>query len=360
MSLFEIKALDRRIYEEELRDFLPSEMIDIHCHVWRYGLSGVGKPDPGKPSRVLMWPYMIARDNPIEDLKESYKLFFPDKKVTPLFFASTTRETAFACNDYCRACAAETGYPALYYSLPEQSKDEIAEEMKKGHFYGLKSYLDLAPNYIPSNEIRIFDFFPRHQLEKLNQMGGLMMLHIPRPGRLKDPVNIAQILEIKRDFPRIRLIIAHIGRAYCKEDITGAFEALAEANDLMFEFTANTNEYVMTKLLEAVGPARVMFGSDLPVLRMRMRRIEENGTYINLVPPGLYGDPSQDSHLREVSKEEGEELTFFMYEELLAFKKAAMNVGLSSADVGRVFYGNAKDLIDGAGMDIYGEKHKWN
>ena len=34
MALFEVKPLDRKIYEEELRDFLPEKMIDIHTHVW--------------------------------------------------------------------------------------------------------------------------------------------------------------------------------------------------------------------------------------------------------------------------------------------------------------------------------------
>ncbi|NLD52651.1 MAG: hypothetical protein GX650_07125 [Clostridiales bacterium] len=114
----------------------------------------------------------------------------------------------------------------------------------------------------------------------------------------------------------------------------------------------------MTKLLEAYGPKGALFGSDLPILRMRMRRIEENNTYINLIPPGLYGDPSQDSHLREVSKEEGEKLTFFMYEELMAFLRAAKNVGLSSKDLEDVFYNNAKALLDGAKASIYGTKQE--
>ena len=38
---------------------------------------------------------------------------------------------------------------------------------REGGFLGLKSYLDLAPAYIPRKEIRIFDFFPKYQLEPL-------------------------------------------------------------------------------------------------------------------------------------------------------------------------------------------------
>ena len=120
----------------------------------------------------------------------------------------------------------------------------------------------------------------------------------------------------------------------------------------MFDFCANTSDYAMTKLLDSIGPKRVLFGSDMPILRMRMRRIEENNSYINLIPPGLYGDPSQDSHLREVSKEDGEKMTFFMYEEIDAMRKAAEACELSAEDIENIFYNNAKKMIESAGCSL--------
>jgi hypothetical protein len=52
--------------------------------------------------------------------------------------------------------------------------------------------------------------------------------------------------------------------------------------------------------------------------------------------------------MREVSDEEGARLTFFMYEELLAFRQAAETAGLTAADMADVMYNNAARLIDGA------------
>lgn len=353
--LFAVTENDRRIYEEQIRDFLPEKMIDIHTHVWRRDL------DPEVPAartakkRTVTWPSLVARDNSVEDLQETYRLLFPGKEVTPLMFATGRAELLPSRNAYVGGCAARTGYPALYYSTPAQSADEIESCIREGGFLGLKSYLSLAPAYLPGKEIRIFDFFPKHQLERIDRMGAIVMLHIPRDGRLRDPVNLGQILELKREFPHIRLIIAHIGRAYVDSDVGDAFEVLAECGDLLFDFSANCCEFAITKLLEAVGPGRVMFGSDLPILRMRARRIAENGTYINLVPPGLYGGPSQDPHLREVSAGETEKITFFMYEEILAFRRAADKLGLTAGDVERVFYRNARELLDGAARSIYGQ-----
>ena len=354
MSLFTVTDVDKKVYQEELKDFLPKKMIDIHTHVWLEKYRPVKPLAPGEVKRAVTWPSLVAKDNSVEDLIETYKLMFPDKEVTPLIFSSTKKDTQSACNAYIKECMDKTGFPGLYYSSPDQSAEELRRLILAGGYLGTKCYLELSPSYLPEAEIRIFDFFPKALLARMNGMGAIVMLHIPRPGRLKDPVNLAQILEIKQKYPKLRLIIAHIGRAYTENDVGNAFEVLSPCADLMFDFCANTCEFAMTKLLEAVGASRVLFGSDMPILRMRMRRIEENNTYINLIPPGLYGDPKQDSHLREVTPEEAEKLTFFMYEEILAFKRAAKTVGLGKGDIERAFFLNAKGLIDGARREIYG------
>ena len=355
MDLFPVTDIDREIYETEIKDFLPEKIIDIHTHVWLDKDHTKKELPPGEMKRTVTWPSLVAKDNSVEDLMETYRLMFPDKQVTPLMFTMGKKEDLPACNAYVYEAMQKSGYPGLYYSHPGQSPEELRRLILAGGYLGVKGYLDLSPSYLPEAEIRIFDFFPLEQLALMNELGAIVMLHIPRHGRLKDPVNIQQILEIKSKFSRIRLIIAHIGRAYTKNDIGNAFEELKAAPDLMFDFCANTCQTAMEGLLKAFGSKNVLFGSDLPILRMRTRRIEENDTYINLVPPGLYGDPSQDPHLREVSEEEGKKLTFFMYEEILSFKRAAEAVGLSREDIELCFYGNAKKLIDGARRDIYGK-----
>ena len=53
------------------------------------------------------------------------------------------------------------------------------------------------------------------------------MLHIPRNKRLKDPVNLAQLLEIEKNYPRIKMIVAH-GMSILYGRCGDAFEVLAE------------------------------------------------------------------------------------------------------------------------------------
>ena len=349
MALFEVTERDREIYEKELRDFLPDNILDVHTHLWLDRLL----PESIRTAKVR-WPLLVARDNSIEDMQETFRLLFPGKNVSALMF--TTRGSWEEHNRYVSESAKKLGWYGLYYSHPEETGEELKKKIRDGGFVGIKSYGKFAPKYIPQKEVRIFDFFPKAQLETVNEIGGIVMLHIPRDGRLRDPVNLEQILEIKREFPNVRLIIAHVGRAYTHEDIGNAFtDYLNKAPDLMYDFSANCCDYAISEVIKNAGVSHVMYGTDMPILRMRTHRIEENGTYINLVPPGLYGDERDDPHLRAVSPEEAENITFFLYEELLAFKRVCKELDLTKKDVEDIMYNNAYDLIQGAKHSIYGE-----
>ncbi len=343
--LFPVTDVDRRFYAERLADFLPRRIIDCHTHVWLKAFMRAGEQSERRP-RGPTWPNRVADENPVEALLETYRLLLPEQEVTPLLLGWPEREMDHErAGDYLSRAMRAQGLPGLLVTLPEWSGEELARRVRAGGFVGLKPYLNLAPAHIPAAEITIYDFLPRHHLEVANAHSWIVMLHIPRPARLRDPVNLAQMLEIEWRYPNVQLIIAHIGRAYCEEDIGEAFDILAASRTMCFDFSANTNAVVMRAALEAVGPQRVLFGSDLPITRMRMRRICEQGFYVNLVPPDLYGDISDDPHMRAVSPAEAQQLSFFLYEELFAFRQAAEAVGLSAADVADVFYGNAARLL---------------
>jgi uncharacterized protein len=343
--LFSLSAIDHEVYRERLVAFLPDNIIDIHTHVWlKHHIPAEALPST--PARTVAWPNLVAEENPIEDLMETYQLMFPGKQVTPMVFGSPRREVNLAAtNAYAGRVSQSHQFPCLLVSTPAWSAEELGAKVGAGGFLGLKPYLSFAPEHIPSAEITIFDFLPRAHLEIADAHGWVVMLHIPRPARLRDPVNLSALLEIEQAYPHVRLIVAHIGRAYCREDVGEAFEMLRATSQICFDFSANTNAWAMAELIRTVGPQRVLFGSDLPILRMRTRRICEAGIYVNLVPPGLYGDVSGDIHMREVSPEEGAQLTFFLYEELLAFRAAAEATGLTPADLEDVFHNNAARLL---------------
>jgi uncharacterized protein len=345
---FEVKAIDREFFERRIKGFLPPQIIDVHTHVWldRY------KSHRAENLRAVTWPTRVALDNSMEDLMETYRLMFPDKDVMPMIFghALSFDDDIHGGNQYVSECAGKYRIPALIFAEPRWSVVEFEERVLAGNFIGAKVYLTLSDPRIAEKDLQIYDFLPHHQLQVLDRHGWIVMLHIPRAARLRDPLNLAQMVEIENRYPNIKVIIAHVGRAYCPEDIGNAFEVLAETKKMLFDISANTCAETFAQAIRAVGAKRILFGSDLPILRMRTRRICERGMYINLVPKGLYGDVSGDPHLREVEGTEAEQLTFFMYEEIDALRRAAEQTSLGRGDIEAIFYGNAAQVLLEAGM----------
>ena len=328
---------DRQVYEKELKDFLPKKFIDFHIHINRNEFPLCGSDNGGST-----WTKLIYDEMKIEDLMGALKELFPENKVTPLVFGGC-RQVHSYLNNYVKESSEKYGCPILFRSSYEMTPEYLEKEVQEGGFLGLKPYLRDCPEYIPDNEIRIFDFLTPEQLKMADKHGWIVMLHIPRSGRLKDKVNLAQLMEIEEKYPNVKLVVAHIGRAYSKEDIGDAFDILGKTKNMYFDFTANLCDDAIKACIQAVGPKRLIFGSDLPIAIMRMYRITENGVYYNVVPRGLYGDVSKEPHMRETDETD---VTLMIYEQILALKRVAEELNLSKQDVEDIMYGNAKRLID--------------
>jgi hypothetical protein len=55
----------------------------------------------------------------------------------------------------------------------------------------------------------------------------------------------------------------------------------------------------------------------------------------------------QDSHTRLAAPEERDQITFMIYEQIDAFRRAAEVKKLKREDIEKIFYRNARDLLDG-------------
>ncbi len=338
MFNLQVTDYDRQVYEKELKNFLPETFIDFHTHINKADFPFWGAHNGGST-----WTDLVADEMTAEHLIDAYKTLFPDNKVIPLVFGGCLCDLDIVNNYVCEE-GRNHGFPTLYRTSYDMPADELEEKVKAGGFLGLKPYLSNCSPYIPTKEIRIFDFVPHSHWEVANKNGWIVMLHIARDGRLKDPVNIAQLMEIEEKYPNVKLIVAHIGRAYSKQDIGNAFDILGKTKNMYFDFTANVCDDAIRACIEAVGPKRLIFGSDLPIAIMRMYRVtDEEGVYYNVVPRGLYGNVEGEPHMRETDETD---VTLMIYEQIRALKRVAVDLKLSDRDVEDIMYSNAKRLLD--------------
>jgi predicted TIM-barrel fold metal-dependent hydrolase len=329
--------VDFPFYKEHLEDFLPKKIIDIHAH--SSNNPGLQPNDP-KPTFWAEWVTM-GRGMLLPNLLDAYMKIFPGKEVFPVCFPICNRNDVDERNLYlAEELKQYDNVWGLLWTAPDWNKDELIKRVNVGNFRGIKPYTNMVQNAIPESEITIFDYLPHHHLEAAEDNGWIVMLHIARPDRLADPLNIAQLKEISTTYPNIKLIIAHIGRSYCARHGMIGIPELKDYKNLLFDISANTNQSVMELLIREVGPKRILFGSDMPITAMRAKRICEGDEYVNYV----YHADWEDNRTRRNIEEET--YTFLLYEEILTFKNAALACNLKKNDIDDVFFNNAYHLLN--------------
>jgi len=162
---------------------------------------------------------------------------------------------------------------------------------------------------------------------------------LPRAGRLADPDNIRELTEIAERYPTVRLIVAHIGRAFCLPTARAGLPHFANRPGVYFDTAANLNAEVFEYALDTVGPDRLLFGSDLPITMMRGVREHIGDKYAN------YTDAPYSWNVSRKSLEEEASYTFYLYEEIRALTRAIERCGLGREAAEKVFCTNSAKLL---------------
>ena len=202
----------------------------------------------------------------------------------------------------------------------------------RNHFVGLKPYLNYVRKPEP-NDVTVLDMLPSWIMEIANELALPITLHIPRKGRLADPLNQEQVIELCRNYPKAKIILAHIGRAYSMNVIVGHLEKLKRLPNLYYDLAMLNNWEVLEYLFQQVAPEKIIYGTDAPIALAPGKSVEINDqyTYVTPVPWSL---SISDDHRKLV-------FTSFLYEELRAIKKAVERCGLGRGFIEDLFYGNA-------------------
>ena len=336
--MFTQNETDKKFYEQ-IRDYLPETIFDAHVHLWKKEF--IRKDDA---AGVAGWVgnFIAEHIMDAEQYTDTVNALFPGKKTEALAFGWVEPNVDLeGNNEYIGSCGKDIRRLAV--ARPDWSAEYTIDQVEKNGLCGLKPYPGFAALFKPANEVRVTDMLSADQLAAANEKGWVIVLHLPRTGRLADRQNIQDLIMIDRQYPNIKTVVAHIGRAYAPENIGDAFDALKDTKHLVFDFAANTNAEVFKQTIEVFGTKRIHYGSDMPISGMRMRRTYGvGGNYINIVPKGSCGDVSGDPHMMEC---EDTDISYFAYECVAAMTDAARNLGLKDRDMEDIFFSNAKNLI---------------
>jgi len=323
---------DKKIYLEELRDFLPEKIFDFHIHIWRKTdfICAISKNELSSPGGSF-------KEFTFSQLAETYNELFPGKEWEGLVFSIPFSAIDFdRANAYVsRICAKNKNCFSLMIPDLKWSREEIERRIEAGRFLGFKPYYTFVKGKCPDS-IRIGDYVTKPMLEVANKKNLIILLHIPRPERIADKYNRKDIVRLCSLYPEVRFILAHIGRSYGREFLARGIKDIKGLQNLYYDLAMVNDESVIQLLLDSVPLSKVLFGTDFPVALKKGLHICINGKCVFLM----------DKKLPWSVKTNGIEYTYFAYETVRAIKQAADTLKLNHEEIKAIFYDNAKRLIE--------------
>ncbi len=340
--VWEYTDVDRAFWQRHLEDWVPRRVFDAHTHVneprFRRG-------ERTEEMRRQYWVNEVSEPIGAADAERCYETVFPGRRFSCLAFGHPSLDydieaSSASLREECRA----RGWSHLIVSRPEWTARELEEQLSASGALGIKPYYAMIPDQDPNTrdkylEASIFQFLPHEQLEVLDQRRACVVLHVPKAARLGHPENIAEVKEIRRRYPQVRLIIAHLGRSYTLPHAEEALPQLADDAGLYFDNSAVLNPAVHRFALETLGAERILYGTDNPIFYMRGRRQWQGTTYINRTSYPFYFN--KDREPPEVEAQ----YTLYMYEALRALRSACEELSLGRDAVEAIFHGNAERVL---------------
>jgi predicted TIM-barrel fold metal-dependent hydrolase len=334
--------VDRAFWQEHLEAWMPSRIFDAHTHV---NEPRFRREEMTEEKRRQYWVNEVLEPIAAADAQRCHEVVFPGREVSCLAFGMPLLEYDIeGSNAALQEECMRRGWYRLAVVRPQWSAERVAAELDLPNTLGVKVYYALIGNDPTSRdkylEASIFDFLPHHQLELLDERRAWVTLHVPKADRLGHPENIAEIRLIRRQYPNIILVIAHLGRNYTLPHAEQSLPQLADDEGLFFDVSAVLNPDVLRFALKILGPSRLLYGTDNPIFYMRGRRQWQGTTYVNHTDY-----PFHFNRGREPPDVEAR-YTLYLYESLRAIKYACESLHGDRAQIEAIFHGNARRLID--------------
>lgn len=330
------EKFDLPFYRNEIALILPPKVLDFHTHIW----SSRNWQDVPWSAGAKGAQYMVTTpEYPASALLRDGQRTFPDREYHAVAFGYPVPVTVWE-KDTAYVAAAARRHPNIYPLVlagPDLgiSKERYARALDEGGFYGFKVFLNwMGDNY---GDKRVEEMFGSAELELANERRLVVMLHVPRAGRLADPVVQKGVQWLAKECPEASIVLAHGGRCYIPSEMKRAIGSIRNLPNVSMDVSMVMEPVCMQLALETIGPQRILYATDFPVANMRGRRVSVMDHWVDAVLPGY---PASKFRVAGDIR-----ATFMSTEIALALRWAAELVGLKRKEVHGMFWDYGMRLL---------------
>lgn len=330
------EQVDMPFYHAEIAPVLPPRVLDFHVHT--------SEPEH---RRTIPWKtdtpgakYMVTTEAyPVADLLADRARLFPDRPYGIVCFgwagpSSDVEKT----NAYASTLSAQKDlYPLLLAGNGLVPVEDLRRGVCEDGAFGYKVFMDwVGDNY---GDVTIEHMLGPAERELADELGLVILLHVPRSGRLADPVVQEGVRDLACNHPNARIVLAHCGRCYLPDEMARAVDSVADLDNVYLDTAMVMDPTVLQIVLEQIPASRLVYATDLPIALMRGRRVYVMDHWVDMV---LEGYPASAYRIAS----EGIRASYMVYEIILAIRRAAERSGLTESELHGIFYDNGMRLLE--------------
>ena len=314
---------DRKIWEEELADFVPDRLLDAHTHLfWRSNTEA--------PSQQ----HGTAEDTDLSRLNSGAGVLYPGRRMQYLVLG--TPRSGIIVEKHVRSVKQELeGVSGIRHNravTPSCKIEDIERDLDHPLFIGLKPYRTFSVTG-DIHQCRIHEFLPHEQMEFANDRNLWVTMHLSRYHGCADAHNLNDLESYTtKRYPKIKWILAHCARSFTYWPIRHAVERLREMPNIYYDTSAVTDVRPYITLLTQENTNRIFWGTD------GERAAFFHGQYAALGHSWQHFDADQSA--LQFPHCDGRPI-LSVYEQLLSLKHAAEIAQLSRDQVEGIFWQNA-------------------
>jgi len=344
------EIIDLPFYEKKIAPLLPAKVLDFHTHAWSYdqwltGDYGRNKEILQSLSSATLGTYSASKymatelEYTVERLLSDGRRMFPDREYQAVCFGQPTPAVDIRlANEYIARNTKKNGlFPLIIAGNGLIPHAELQEKIYRDGYFGYKVFLNWIGN--DYGNIRVEDMLTEEEMTLANELRLIVLLHVPRSGRLADPEVQQGVRKFALKYPTASFVLAHCGRCYHPDEMRGALKAVCDLENVFMDTSMVMEPVVLEMALRTLGPKRLLYATDFPVAAMRGRRVNVMDHWVDVVREGY---PKSDFRVAS----NGIRTTFMAYEIAAAIALAAEMAGLTEEELKKIFYDNGSALLN--------------
>ena len=321
---------DRQFFALELDDFVPDRLYDAHAHLGERRHYSVFHRDG------------VANTPEVADMstyRAGLPWLAPERELAGVTVIPNTLDGENL--DEGNRFAAEQarlhpGSGPCTLIHPSRTAEELEADIERYRSVALKPY-HLMSARERTMESTVAEFLPEHAVAVAHETGLPIILHLVHPTALADARNQEAVTTLCRNYPDMRLVLAHAARGFNPSHTIRGIDGVAGLDNLFFDTSCVAESGAMEAILRVYGHSRLMWGSDYPFSHMHGRCVGIGDSFA-----WLY---DSDVRIGELSPDPDLEFVLVGLESLRALKIACLAYRLSPSQIEAVFCDNARELF---------------